>query len=102
MATTKKRGRPAKVIKDEASPLAEETFVISVDTGETVVTGTGPTMLDALKSLEAPVKIVRKTVISLSHGDKSTEFVYTIPRAKRIFYPITRHITAKHFSLLLK
>lgn len=91
MATTKK-----------AKALPTNNFTVSVNTGDTIATGTGATMLDAIKALEMPTKIVRKSIVSLSNGEKSTEFVYTIPRAKRIFYPITRHITAKHFSLLLK
>lgn len=86
----------------QTAPKEAPLFTVSVNTGDKVITGSGDTILDALKSLTPPGKIVKKTIITLSSGDKNVQLVYTVPRAKRIFYPIAQTLTAKHFALLLK
>ena len=88
--------------KKKAPTQAVATFTITVNTGDKVITGSGESLYEALKALTPPEKIVKKTIVTLSSGDKTKEILFTVPKAKRIFFPITHHILAKHFALLLK
>jgi len=92
--------RPKKVIVEKQS-VSE--FEISLRLGDNTFTGTGVTMLEALENLEKPTKIFLKGILNMTHGEKkSKELVLTIPRIKRLFYPIARFHQAKQLEHILK
>lgn len=77
-------------------------YTISVKTSGEEVTASGETVLDALKSLQKPRKIVGKTFISVSDGEKKYETMWFPVRAKRIFYKIAQPLLAENFRQAMK
>lgn len=65
-------------------------------------TGKGNTVLEALRSIPKPAKIMAKGTVKVSDGDKSNEIQLTTVRMKRLFYPIAQPFLAKVFSYNLK
>lgn len=77
-------------------------YSLSLKLGDTVLKGSGETVLEALRAIKKPVKITTKSVLSLTKGEKKHSRVLTIPLAKRLFYPAAQIYYAKDFELLLK
>lgn len=77
-------------------------YLVSVSLGTETYSGSGKTILEALESIETPVKIMLKGVVTIEHGDKHKEFAFTPVRIKRLFYPLTRPFLAKQLSYLMK
>lgn len=77
-------------------------YKLEIDFGSSKVEGTGATVLEALQSIETPVKIVGKTFIKLTDGTRTLERMYLPARAKRLFYPNAQFFLAKNLEFLLK
>jgi hypothetical protein len=90
MAKTTKRAKPA----DEVT--------IDLMFGTTVCSGTGQTVLEALRSIPKPIKITTKTILTVTKGEKKHTRPLTIPLAKRLFYPGAQIYQAKNLEMLLK
>ena len=82
-------------------PKKEKTFTLSLALGDKVYKGKGKTFLEALQTLEMPVKIMSKAILTISDGERSYEIDYTPVRTKRLFWKNAQPIIAKQFMLLL-
>jgi len=75
---------------------------VSLKLDTTVLQGAGATVLEALRSIEKPVKITTKSVLTVTDGTKTHSRPLTIPRAQRLFYPAAQIYIAKDLALFLK
>jgi hypothetical protein len=80
----------------------ESPFVITVTHGKETYSASGSTLEEALERLTVPPKIVAKTFIAVSHGERKLERMLLPAKAKQFFYPIARPFIAKKLGLLLK
>lgn len=85
----------------EAAPVNED-FKINITLGEMIIEGKGADALEALRSLEEPVKIFTKGHIQISMGDKSMEQTWTPAKIRRLFQKISQPVLAKQFTYLLR
>jgi len=90
--------RPKKATTSTTTPVYE----ISIDFGDQTVTAEGSTLLEALQSVKRPTKIVGKTFVSITNGDRSAELMYLPMKAKRLFFPNAQVYLAKQLGLLLR
>lgn len=115
--TPRKRGRPAKphtthspvedVVVDAPTEdvvvdaLTEDIVLyrIEMNIGGTIITNEGLTMLEALKGLQRPTKIITKGTIKVFHGDNSKELFFMPLRMKRMFYPLAQTTMAKMLAM---
>ena len=100
----KKRGRPKKVkpIIEAVEYVVPKSYFISLAFGGEVYEGSGATVLEALKSMPRPVKIVSKGLLKLTDGVKKFEQMWMPVRLKRLFYPQAQGVLAKQLTYLLK
>jgi len=77
-------------------------YKISMNFGNETREGKGATVLEALESIEKPVKIVSKTFLKVTDGTRSAETMFTVPRAKRLFYPLAQVYMSKQLELLMR
>lgn len=77
-------------------------FVLTIKLADTTIKGKGATVIEALKSIEVPVKIFTKADIELTHGKKSMKQTWQPNKVKRLFYPIAQPLLAKQLEYLLK
>ncbi len=94
----KKKSTRAKKVPVSAEP----DVAITLKLGDLLLQGTGGSILEALRSLPVPVKIVTKSVLTVTKGDKTHSRPLTIPLAKRLFYPAHQIFHARNLELLLK
>ena len=80
----------------------DEKYSISLKLDNTILEGTGATVLDALRAIKKPVKITTKSILTVSKGDKKHSRPLTIPLAKRLFFPAAQIYHAKNLELLMK
>lgn len=115
----KPRGRPKKVkkqrkllpetpvkisVEDTDISLIKEPriYFISLTFGDKVYEGSGTTLLDALKAVPVPVKIVSKGLLKVTDGEKKFEQMWVPVRIKRLFRPLSQATQAKMLEYLLK
>ena len=96
----KRKPRPYK--KVEKVEFVAPAYVVSLQLGDSKIEGIGETLLAAIKSLEKPVKITTKSILTVAHGEKKHSRGLTIPLAKRLFYPAAQQYLAKNLELLLR
>jgi len=77
-------------------------YKLKITLGSLVLKGEGATALEALKSIETPVKIFTKADIELSLGKKKMKQTWQPARVKRLFYPISQVVLSKQLEYLLK
>lgn len=77
-------------------------YKLVVSLGGVEIKSTGDTAFEAVSKLEKPVKITTKGTVTMTYGKQKAEVLYTIPRLKRMFYPIARTVVAKNLTALLK
>jgi hypothetical protein len=77
-------------------------YFVSLKFGDTLLEGSGDTVLAALKAIKKPVKIVTKSVLTVSGGGKTHSRPLTVPMAIRLFYPAAQQHHAKNLSISLK
>lgn len=77
-------------------------YTVSLKLGDTLLEGSGTTVLQALRAIQKPVKITTKSILTVTQGDKTHSRGMTIPRAKRLFYPAAQIYIAEDLQLLLK
>lgn len=77
-------------------------YKVSIDFGSSKAKGEGATLLEALKSIQRPAKIVGKTFLVATYGTKKAERLFMPAQAKRLFYPLSQMYIAKQLGHLLK
>lgn len=77
-------------------------YVISLTLGDNTLEGRGDSVYEALSSIKKPLKIVGKTFLIVTNGDKKATQMLMPVRAKRLFYPMAQLMLAKQIQLLLK
>jgi hypothetical protein len=82
-------------------PKKEPPYAISVLL-DREYTSSGETMMDALKTLPVPVKVVSKGLVKITNGGRKLEEVWMPVRLKRLFRPLARIVVAKQLELLLR
>lgn len=82
----------------QKAPFVQVSFRIGQDT----YNGEGETIAEALASMPMPPKIFIKSYFKVSKGNKTFEQTLPVPRARRLFMPISRNLLAKQYELLLK
>lgn len=106
--TPRKRGRPAKPqtthspVEDVVVDAPTEDIVlyrIEMNIGGMIITNEGLTMLEALKGLQRPTKIITKGTIKVFHGDNSKELFFMPIQLKRMFYPLAQTTMAKMLAM---
>ena len=91
-----------KKTKKSKSPIEKPAFTLTMRHGSEEYTASGATILEVLEKIKQPPKIVDKTFIKLTNGSRKLETMYFPMQARRMFYPLTRSLISKQFSLLLK
>ena len=94
--------RPKKKVEKKVDVFEKPPYFISLTFGNQVYEGSGATVLDALKSMPVPVKIVSKGLLKVTDGVKKFEQSWMPVRLKRLFYPNAQSLLAKQLSYLLK
>src|SRR3990172_1883548 len=95
------RGRPKKVkpLQSEEEPR----YVVSLDFGgDRYYMGVGSTLLDALKAVPVPVKIVSKGLLKVTDGKIKFEQMWQPVKIKRLFRPLAQTVQAKMLNYLLR
>jgi hypothetical protein len=78
-------------------------FTLTLVLGDKTYTSSGDSVVNALSSLQKPTKIVCKGTLSVDAADgRKVSKLITIQEAKRLFYPLSRALTARNLSYLLK
>lgn len=90
------------IVKAPAKVATTKGYIIKMTLGTTVLKGKGDNMLEALQSIEEPVKIFTKCDIEISHGGKSMKQTWVPLKARRLFQKISQPVLAKQFTSLLK
>lgn len=73
-------------------------YTITLTLGNDVLKGKGETPLDALQSIKRPIKITTKGLLVISNGEKQNEHYLSIPRVKRLFYPLAQAVISKQLA----
>ena len=89
-------------MKKKVVKKTESVYAVTLKLGNSTLEGRGDTVLSALRSIQKPVKITTKSVLTVSKGDKKHSRGLTIPLAKRLFYPAAQQYLAKDLQLLMK
>ena len=80
----------------------QSAYFISLTFGDKVYEGSGVTLLDALKAVPVPVKIVSKGLLKVVCGEKKFEQSWQPVRLKKLFRPLSQAVQAKQLSFLLR
>ena len=96
-----KKGRPKKV-KEVVPPTAPDLYFISLTFDDKVYEGSGETLLDALKAVPVPVKIVSKGLLKVTDGTGKFEQSWPPAKIKRLFMPLSQTVQAKQLNSLLR
>lgn len=91
-----------KVLVPVENKVVAPAYEITIKLGETVLSGSGKTMLEALSSIPTPVKIFTKGTVVAKNEDRRMQTTLQPVRVKRLFYPLSRKIIAKQLEVLLK
>ena len=97
-----KTKRPYTRKPKASAPPDDEKYSVSLKLDNTILEGSGETVLDALRALPKPDKITTKSIITVSKGDKRHSRPLTVPLANRLFFPAAQIYHAKNYELLLK
>ncbi len=70
------------------SPKKEATndYTITMRLDTQLLSGSGPTALDALMAIEKPFKIMSKGIVTVTKGNMRRQILMTPPQLKRLFY----------------
>jgi len=77
-------------------------FNLKITLAGKTLTGEGDTALEALKSINPPLKIFTKADIELTLGKKKMKQTWQPNRVRRLFYPLSQGILSKQLEYLLK
>lgn len=77
-------------------------YELTINLAGNVLKGKGATALEALESIEKPVKIFTKGDIELTYGDKKMKTTWTTMKVRRLFFPLAQGILSKNLVHLLK
>ena len=78
-----------------------KSFSFTLSIGGKVYKSRGVTLLEALQSLEEPVKIMSKATLIFSDSVSSYELQYLPLKTKRLFWKSLQPIIVKQFIILL-
>ncbi len=86
-----------KVFSTEDEP---QVYKLTLQLGDTTYESTGATILEALRGLKRPDKIMAKSVLTLERGGFKSQQMFLPTRLKRLFYssPIMQEIQAKQLE----
>lgn len=70
-------------------------YKIHLQLGTDVYESEGVSMLDALRNLKKPDKIMAKAILTVTHDGKRAQQMFFPQRLKRLFFPAFQHIHAK-------
>lgn len=87
-----------KKIKKET----KDKFLIKIEMGGTVMKGEGADVLEALRSIPPPFKIMNKGVLTMTYGEKKLQRLFLPIRLRRLFYPTAQPLMAKQLAVGLK
>ena len=88
---------------EDIAKTKEPRYVVSLDFGgDRDYMGVGSTLLDALKAVPVPVKIVSKGLLKVTDGVKKFEQMWQPVKIKRLFMPLSQTIQAKMLNYLLR
>ena len=76
-------------------------FSLSLSLGDKKYKSKGATMLEALKTLEMPEKIMSKAILTISDGELSYDIDFQPVKTKRLYWKNAQPIIAKQFMQLL-
>lgn len=88
--------------KADVSQKITPAFAITLKLGETTIGSYGASVLEALESLQRPVKIVSKGVLTVQKEDKSWSQTLMPWKIKRYFYPMAQIYLAKQLEFMIK
>jgi hypothetical protein len=94
--------RPKKVKIKAPESQEEPPYLFSLSLGNEDYIGRGYTLLDALKAVPVPVKIVSKGLLRITSGAKKFEQMWQPSRIKRIFQPLSQLVQVKMLERLMK
>lgn len=77
-------------------------YTVTLTLGDVTLSGTGDTVLQALEAIDRPAKITTKAILSVSNGEKTSVQVLSIPRTKRMFYPLAQAVISKQLQSTLQ
>ncbi len=85
-------------------PQKKPPYSLSLNLGGTLHESSGNTMLEALRNLVKPEKIVAKPILTIRKGEQSRVWLMRITDAKRLFFTNTsmQEIKAKVLEVGLK
>src|SRR3990167_1351433 len=94
---------PSKILEEKPTESSPSTFYhISIFVNGVTLEGSGSTVLDALRKIQAPLKITTKGQLRMTDGQKKVEMTLLPIRIKRLFYPNSQPIIAKQLLFLMK
>jgi len=96
---------PKKAKVDKKVGLGEppkQVYIFSLTFGDKVYEGSGATLLEALKAVPVPIKIVSKGLLKVVCGEKKFEQMRMPIRLKRLFRPLSQAIQAKQLAYLMR
>lgn len=73
-------------------------FSIEVKIGDKTYRGSGKTALEALQTLEKPLKIFQKGIVTLTHGETKRVMLLMPQRIKRLWWKLAQPVLAKDFE----
>ncbi len=77
-------------------------YNLSITLGDEVLEGKGKTVLEALRSIEPPLKIFTKGYIQLECDGKEMHQTWTPAKVRNLFRKLSQSILAKQFEYLLR
>ena len=79
-------------------------FIISLSLGDKTYKGQGENALEALTSMEKPVKIMHKGILTISNGSLKKELLMQPVKIKRLFFRSRSllEVVAKQLAMGLK
>ena len=77
-------------------------YTLVLHLGGKTYEGTGTTMLEALKALPNPRKVVSRGQLEIHSFEAVRTRQLNIPQIKRLFYPLAQQILAKQLSVGMK
>lgn len=79
-----------------------KSYSIKLTLGNVVLKGKGENMLEAIRSIDKPIKIFTKVFIETSDGKSKWSATWPPIKARNLFRKIAQPILAKNFEYLLK
>lgn len=78
-------------------------YTVTLTLGKDSFIEEGETILEALRAMQKPQKIIGKGTLEVTDGTKSTgQLSYNVPRLKRLFYPMYQPYAAKGLAILMQ